>query len=154
MHLLADLRRAFLKIEGVEKEHEWDSIEAELRTEFDRLEKANSDLGSKYDNQVEELRRQTDVVICQKDVQVGRQVLADINSLFITVTLIYQLVGFVRHYSQNFRQYAWKDANRARQLLNQGMEMVNNNPMVETLHPLVCAVIDVIDMPENEKPEF
>ena len=56
--------------------------------------------------------------------------------------------------SQNFRQYAWKDANRARQLLNQGMEMVNNNPMVETLHPLVCAVIDVIDMPENEKPEF
>lgn len=43
---------------------------------------------------------------------------------------------------------------RARQLLNQGMEMVNNNPMVETLHPLVCAVIDVIDMPENEKPEF
>ena len=67
-----------------------------------------------------------------------------IRDRFITVTLIYQLVGFVRHYSQNFRQYAWKDANRARQLLNQGMEMVNNNPMVETLHPLVCAVIDVI----------
>ena len=154
MHLLADLRRAFLKIEGVEKEHEWDSIVDELSTEFDSLLKENSDLGCKYDNQVEELRRQTDVVICQKDVQVGRQVLADINSLFITVTLIYQLVGFVRHYSQNFRQYAWKDANRARQLLNQGMEMVNNNPMVETLHPLVCAVIDVIDMPENEKPEF
>ena len=36
MHLLADLRRAFLKIEGIEKEHEWDSLEAELRTEFDR----------------------------------------------------------------------------------------------------------------------
>lgn len=154
MHLLADLRRTFLKIEGIEKEHEWDSMEAELRTEFDRLEKANNDLGNEYDNQVKELRRQTDVVIRQKDVQMGRQVLSDINSLFITVTLIYQLVGFVQHHSQNFRQYTWKDVNRARQLLNQGMEMINNNPVVETLHPLVCAVIDMMDVPENEKPEF
>lgn len=154
MHLLADLRRTFLKIEKIEKEHEWDSIEAELRTEFERLEKANNDLGNKYDNQVKVLRGQTDIVIRQKEVQMGRQVLADINSLFITVTLIYQLIGFVQHYSHNFKQYAWKDVNRARQLLNQGMEMVNNNPVVETLHPLVCAVIDMMDIPENEKPEF
>lgn len=154
MHLLADLRRAFLKMEAVEKEHEWDSLEADLRTEFDRLEKANNELGNKYDSQVRELRSQTDMVIRKKDVQMGRQLLADINSLFISVTLIYQLIGFVQHHSQNFGQYAWKDANRARQLLNQGMEMVNNNPVVDTLHPLVCAVIDLMDMPENEKPEF
>lgn len=154
MHLLADLRRAFLKMEAVEKEHEWDSLEAELRAEFDRLEKANNELGNKYDSQVRELRSQTDMVIRKKDVQVGRQLLADINSLFVSVTLIYQLIGFVQHHSQNFGQYAWKDANRARQLLNQGMEMVNNNPVVDTLHPLVCAVIDLMDMPENEKPEF
>lgn len=154
MHLLADLRRAFLKMEAVEKEHEWDSLEAELRAEFDRLEKANNELGNKYDSQVRELRSQTDMVIRKKDVQMGRQLLADINSLFVSVTLIYQLIGFVQHHSQNFGQYAWKDANRARQLLNQGMEMVNNNPVVDTLHPLVCAVIDLMDMPENEKPEF
>lgn len=154
MHLLADIRRAFLKIEGIEKEHEWDFIEAELRTEFERLEEANNDLGNKYDNQVKELRRQTDIAIRQKDVQMGRQVLADINSIFITVTLIYQLIGFVQHHSLNFKQYAWKDVNRARQLLNQGMEMVNNNPVVESLHPLVCAIIDMMDVPENEKPEL
>lgn len=154
MHLLADLRRAFLKIEGIEKEHEWDSLETGLRTEFDKLEKANNDLGNKYDRQVGELRSQTDIVIRKKDVQMGRQVLTDIHSLFIGVTLIYQLVGFVQYHSRNFGQYSWKDANRARQLLNQGMEMVNNNPIVDTLHPLVCAVIELMDMPENEKPEF
>lgn len=154
MHLLADLRRIFLKIEGIEKEHEWDTIEAELRTTFDKLEQANNDLGNQYNSQVEELRRQTDVVIREKDVQMGRQVLSDINSLFITVTLIYQLIGFVQHHSRNFGQYAWTDANRARQLLNKGMEMVNTNPEVETLHPLVCAVIELMDMPKNEKPEF
>lgn len=154
MHLLADLRRAFLKIENIEKAHEWDSLEAELRTEFDRMEKANNDLGNKYDSQVEELRRQTDTVIREQDVQMGRQILADISSLFMVVTLIYQLIGFVQHHSQNFGQYAWKDVNRARQLLNQGMEIVNNNPTVDTLHPLVCAVIDLMDMPENKKPKI
>lgn len=154
MHLLADLRRTFLKIEGIEKEHEWDSLETELRSEFDKLEKANNDLGNKYDSQIMELRSQTDMVIRKKDVQMGRQVLDDINSLFIGVTLIYQLVGFVQHHSRNFGQFSWKDANRARQLLNQGMEIVNNNPTVDALHPLVCAVIELLDMPENEKPEF
>lgn len=154
MHLLADLRRAFLKIEGIEKEHEWDSLEAELRTEFDRLEKANNDLGNKYNSQVKELRNQTDEAIRKKDIQMGRQVLDDINSLFIGVTLIYQLIGFVQHHSRNFGQYSWKDASRARQLLNQGMEMVGNNPEADSLHPLVCAVIELMDMPENEKPEF
>lgn len=152
MHLLADLRRTFLKIEGIEKEHEWDSMEAELRANFDKMEKANNELGNKYDNQVEELRHQTDMVIRQKDVQLGRQVLADIDSLFISVTLIYQLIAFVQHYSQSFVQYSWKDVNRARQLLNQGMEIVSNNPEIDTLHPLVCAVIDLLDIPENEKP--
>lgn len=152
MHLLADLRRTFLKIEGIEKEHEWDSMEAELRANFDKMEKANNELGNKYENQVEELRHQTDMVIRQKDVRLGRQVLADIDSLFISVTLIYQLIGFVQHYSQSFVQYSWKDVNRARQLLNQGMEIVSNNPEIDTLHSLVCAVIDLLDIPENEKP--
>ena len=154
MHLLADLRRAFLKIERIEKEHEWDALEAELRTKFDKLEKANNDLGNKYNSQVEGLRNQTDQVIRKKDIQMGRQLLSDIDSLFIGVTLIYQLIGFVQHHSRNFGQYSWKDANRARQLLNQGMEMVSNNSEVDSLHPLVCAVIELMDMPENEKPEF
>lgn len=118
------------------------------------MEKAENDLGNKYNSQVEELRNQTDQVIRKKDIQMGRQLLSDIGSLFIGVTLIYQLIGFVQHHSRNFGQYAWKDANRARQLLNQGMEMVSNNPEVDSLHPLVCAVIELMDMPENEKPEF
>ncbi len=154
MHLLADLRRAFLKIEEIEKTHEWETIESELRSEFERLEKANNDLGNKHDAQVGELRRQTDMAIRKRDVQMGRQVLDEINSLFIGVTLIYQLVGFVRHHNQNFNQYKWKDASRARQLLNQGSEIINTNPIIDTLHPIVCSVIDLMDVPESKKPRF
>ena len=154
MHLLDDLRRAFLKMEETEKAHEWDALETELRSEFDRLEKANDDLGNKHDAQVSELRWQTDTVIKNQDVKMGRQVLSEIKSLFVAVTLIYQLIGFIRHYSTNFNQFRWKDANRARQLLNQGQNITANNPTVEELHPLVCTVIDLLDVPEGEKPKF
>ena len=157
MHLLADLRRAFLKMEETEKAHEWESLETELREEFDRLEKANNDLGNKHDEQVAELRRQTDMAIRKHDVRMGRQVLSEINSVFVSVTLIYQLVGFVRHYNTNFNQVKWKDAARARQLLNQGLETINDNPNVEVLHPLVCSVYDLIDVVDLEGqiiPEF
>lgn len=154
MHLLADLRRAFLKMEETEKAHEWEIIEGELRDEFDKLEKANNELGNNYDAQVEELCKQTDMVIRKKDVQMGRQVLEEINSLFVAVTLIYQCIGFIRHYSTNFNKYRWHDANRARQLLNQGQEMINSDPSIESLHPLVCSVIELLDEPEGKKPKM
>lgn len=152
MHLQADIRRAFLKMEEVESNHEWDSLEAEIREEFDRLEKANNELGNKYDNQVAAVRSQVDMAIRSKDVRQGRAVLDDINSLFVAVTLIYQLIGFIDFHLRNFGSIQWKDANRARQLLQQGKEMANSNPSESTLHPIVRSVIDLMIEPPTEGP--
>ena len=144
MHLLADLRRAFLKMEETESKHEWEALESELRNEFDRLEGANNDLGNEYDTQVAEVRKQVDQVIRQKDVENGRQILESIEQLFVQVTYIYQLIGFVRHHNANFNQYKWTDAARARQLLNQAQEMINNNPSVDKLRPVVISIIELL----------
>lgn len=144
MHLQADIRRAFLKMEEVEQNHEWDVIEAEIREEFDRLEKANNELGNKYDQQVNTLRSQVDMAIRSKDVRQGRAVLDDINSLFIAVTLIYQLIGFIDWHIKNFNAVQWRDSNRARQLLQQGREIAATNPSENTLHPIVRSVIDLM----------
>jgi molecular chaperone DnaK len=144
MHLQADIRRAFLKMEEVERNHEWETLESEIRQEFDRLEKANNDLGNKYDQQVAAMRSQVDMVIRSKDIRQGRAVLDDINSLFVAVTLIYQLMAFIRHHLKNFNSYQWKDAARARQLLQQGQEIASTNPSEGTLHPLVCSIIDLM----------
>ena len=148
MHLQADLRRAFLKMEEVENSHEWETLEAEIREEFDRLEKANNDLGNKYDQQVAAVRGQVDMAIRSKDVRQGRAVFDDIKSLFVAVTLIYQLMGFIDFHLKNFGSIQWKDANRARQLLQQGKEIASTNPSESTLHPIVRSVIDLkIDKP-------
>ncbi|MBD5267751.1 MAG: Hsp70 family protein [Bacteroides sp.] len=147
MHLQADLRRAFLKMEQVEQRHEWEALEAEIREEFDRLERANNDLGNKHDKQVAAVRSQVDMAIRSKDVRQGRAVLDEINSLFVTVTLIYQLMGFIDYHLKNFNSIQWKDANRARQLLQQGKEIAATNPSESTLHPIVRSVIDLMIEP-------
>lgn len=147
MHLQADLRRAFLKMEEVEQGHEWEALEAEIREEFDRLERANNDLGNKYDKQVPAIRNQVDMAIRTKDVRQGRAVLDDINSLFVAVTFIYQLMGFIDYHLRNFNSTQWKDANRARQLLQQGKEIAATNPSESTLHPIVRSVIDLMIEP-------
>ena len=152
MHLQADIRRAFLKMEEVEQGHEWDSLEAEIREEFDRLEKANNELGNKYDQQVAAVRSQVDMAIRSKDVRQGRAALDDINSLFVAVTLIYQLMGFIDYHLRNFGSIQWKDANRARQLLQQGKEIANTNPSEGTLHPIVRSVIDLMIEPPTGGP--
>ncbi len=151
MHLLADLRRAFIALERVEKNHEWDTLETEIREEFDRLEKANNDLGNKHDEAIESLRKQADEAITRKDVQYGRIVLKRIHEQFFAVTYIYQIIGFIHHHSQSFGTLKWKDPMQARSLLNKGLQIIQNNPTAEELLPIVRAVIDLLDIPENEK---
>lgn len=152
MHLQADIRRAFLKMEEVEQGHEWEALEAEIREEFDRLEKANNDLGNKYYKQVAAVRSQVDMAIRSKDVRQGRAVLDDINSLFVAVTLIYQLIGFIDWHLKSFNAVQWRDSNRARQLLQQGREIAATNPSENTLHPIVRSVIDLMVEPPVDGP--
>lgn len=150
MHLLADLRRTFLKMEEVEKHHEWDTLESELRHEFDRLECANNDLGNKHDNEVNELRRQIDTVIRSRDVKMGRKVLKAIEDVFVQVTFIYQLMGCIEHYDRNFGRCAWRNANQARQLLSQGKDMIASGNINEQRLLGICH--DVLNLlPEDER---
>lgn len=155
MHLLASLREAFRSMEAVEKNHEWDTLESELRHEFERLEKANNDFGNKYDSQVAELRTRTDRAISSKNKDAARETLNDIKDVFIACTYIYQLIGFIRHYSANFNRYNWKNASEAQRLLNKGMQLIGTgNPDAEDLRQVCAAVYDLLDLPENEKPKF
>lgn len=148
--VLQHLKEVLREIEDQDNATEWSRVEAELRDKFERLEKAQEELGTEKTSQnVDQLRRQTDQVIRSKDVKMGREVLEQINSLFVSLTLLYQCMGFIEHYNGRFGSVRWTDSGRARQLLNRGMEAINNNPTVDTLHPIVCGLIDL--MPDEDK---
>lgn len=148
--VLQQLKEVLRRIESLDDSTEWQRLETELREEFERLERAQNDLGNEKTAQlVNQLRTQTDQVIRSKDVRMGREVLDQINSLFVHLTMLYQCMGLIRHYNDCFSTVRWKDSSRARQLINRGLEEMNNQPTVEKLHPIACGIIEL--MPDEDK---
>ena len=147
--VLQHLKEVLRKIEDLDESTEWQRLEQELREEFERLEKAHNDLGNDKTGQlVNQLRSQTDQVIRSKDVRMGREVLDQINSLFIHLTMVYQCMGFIQDCHRRFTSICWKDSSRARHLVSKGMEEINTQPAVEKLLPIARQIIEL--MPANE----
>ena len=55
-------------------------------------------------------------------------------------------------YNNNFGRFRWKDVNRVRQLLNQGMTMINDNPSVDNLRPICVQLFKLL--PNEVVDEF
>ena len=147
--MLQHLKEVLRKIEDEDACTEWERLEQEIREEFERLEKADRELGNEKSHQiVSQLRSQTDQVIRSKDVLIGRELFDQIHAVFFKLTMIYQCIGLIRDCSNNFGRFRWKDSNRARQLVNQGMSIISNNPTVEQLQPIAAQLVGL--MPDDE----
>lgn len=147
--VLQHLKEVLRSIENLDSNTEWQRVEKNLREEFDRLERAQSDLGNNKTAQlVEQLRAQTDKVIRDKEVRMGYELLEQISALFVHLTLVYQCMGLIQDCHRRFVGIRWKDTSRARQLINKGLEEINEHPTVEKLHPIACGLIDL--MPDDE----
>ncbi len=147
--VLQHLKEVLRKIENLDSGTEWQRLEKELKEEFDRLENAQDNLGNDKTRQlVEQLRTQTDKVIREKDIIMGKGMLEQIRTLFVHLTMVYQCIGLIRDCRDRFDFINWKDTTRARQLVNRGMEGINRQPTVEILHPIACSLIEL--MPNNE----
>ncbi len=131
------MREILIKVDDLDKGTGWDRLEKEIREEFGRLEKANDELGNERTNEaLERLRSKTDEVIRSKDQDLGREVLDEIETMFVGVTLIYQLIGSIRRWDEHFNRIEWKNPVRVRQLVNQGLHIINENPSEERLLPI------------------
>lgn len=145
MMVLSNLKEVLRDIEDLDESTEWQRLEDELRKEFDKLEEAQRDLGNGESAQlVENLREQVDQAIRTKNVQVGNEVLQHIHELFFKLTLRYQCIGMIEDFHQTFNSHPWTDSTRARQLVNQGMEIIHNNPSTENLLSIAQQIIRLL----------
>ena len=143
--VLNHLRELLRKIEKLDAGTEWERVEKELREEFDKLEKAQEDLGNERSARlVDQLRTQTDNAIRSKNVQMGREVLDQVTRLFVELTMLYQCMGIIHYCNERFASLHWKDSSRARQLVNRGMEQINNNPTTEGLRPIAAELLELL----------
>jgi molecular chaperone DnaK len=149
--VLTNLRKSLKTIDELSSHNEWPKLEETLKEEFYRLEKANNDLGNNTTTQVvNQFRSQLDEVIRAKDVKHGNLLLEEIESFYFKLTMIYQLIAIVRDFDDNFHSLHWKDSNRARTLINNGLQLISQNPNVNDLRPVVVSLYDLL--PPNERP--
>lgn len=133
MRTQSNLKELLRKIEELDDSTEWQRVERELLEEFDRLEKAQNDLGNDKSAQlVNQIRSQVDNVIRVKDAKLGREILDQISSLFVHLTLVYQcwdlsviaiivleqFVGKTHHELANLSTEVWKRLTISRLLTN------------------------------------
>lgn len=147
--LLDDLRRAFRMLEDVEKAHEWDTVEAELREEYDRLEKANNEFGNKFDKHVMEMHRMVDGAIRSHDVKMARELKHDCHALFVEVAMPAILAMYVDRFNRKFGHIQWRDRSQARGLIDQAQQMMEENADVDDVRQVVIQLIDL--MPRNSE---
>ena len=151
-HLLVDLRSAFRQMEDVEQAHEWETLEMELREEYERAEKANNDFGNKFDDHVREMHRLVDQAIRSHDVKMAREVKHDCHALFIEAAMPAILAMYVDRFSQNFGHIQWNDKMQARQLIDHAQHLMNQNADVDEVRQVVIRLMEL--MPKGGIPEF
>jgi molecular chaperone DnaK len=143
--VLEHLRNVLCDIEELDSNSEWERIEKELRRMFDELEKDQQKYGDSNTAQmVNQLRSSVDQAIRVKDVKLAKDVLQQVRDLDYKLALIEYLAVWIINWNRDFDSQNWKDRNRARQLVNQGMSIINNSPTAEKLLPIVQQIINLL----------
>ena len=147
--VLQHLKMVMRSIEDEETRTEWDRLERKLKDLFERLGRAQAELGNPRTEAVlEQYRRQYDQVMRQHDVRTGADLYDQADSLYVQLTLVYQCMALINDCNRRFNQIHWSDSSRARQLINQGLSLMSGTPTTEKLHPIAIAIIDL--MPSEE----
>lgn len=164
LRLLDEYRRILLELEKLSKVSEWPRVEKELKEVFFNIEdlikeiKKNGDDDKlnmdRIDSHIEDFRKKIETIIKGKNVKEAKELIQDIIQLdfeirnVVTNNSIDAL--YLRHFNDNFNSYNWKNPTKARQLINQGMQMIVNGN-TKTLRPILVELVNLI--PDNERPE-
>lgn len=150
--VLENLRKVLRSIEDLESNSEWERLERTLRRQFGELEKDQKKYGNVESGKaVEQLKNVVDQAIHTKNVKIGKEVLEQIRAMDYKLALIEYFIVWICNWNQNFSMTSWKDINRARQLVSQGMNIINDSPTTVKLKPIVGQLISLL--PDSELPE-
>jgi molecular chaperone DnaK len=159
-NLLKELRA----LDKLDCETEWPKVERELKENFYDLEellnkiKSNGDEGDlkmgAIDAHLKEFRIKIEQIIKAKDVVQAKELIEEIHSLDWNIRDILagpQMdISMINNINSNFSNTNWKDSNKARTLLNQAIQSINNGN-VSNLRPILIEIIDVMDREDAEK---
>ena len=157
--VLGSLRKSLIKLDKIQDDTEWPKVQEELKEVFYRLEETNNKFGNeKTTALVSELKKQIDLAISEKNVKVSQDVIDNMRQL--DFALIDEGLGanleinILQGFNNEFDMLDWSDKNKARLLLNQGLQLAASNPKKEQLRPIVVSLYELLpgmDTPINQE---
>lgn len=162
LKILDGLRKELLELSKFEKENEWTHIEKNLKEDFYGLENmlmeykknnmVDSSIADKINMYIEEFKSKIEEIIKTKNIKEAKDIIEKIHASHFSI--LYEILGnelFVQHLksiNNNFASYMWTDPGKARQLINHGLQMVNNGD-ISSIRILLSEIFEL--MPEDEK---
>jgi molecular chaperone DnaK len=156
MKILDGLRKELLKLDNAEREAEWPKVEKELKDAFyefeDLIEKIKADKDDdevdldKIDVHIQEYKKTIEQIIHQKDSKSAKELTEEIESIdrelrnSVSGGLIDK--GRLEYHDREFNNLQWKDKNKARQLINQGLKLISEGKTSQ-LRPVLHQIWDL-----------
>ena len=162
MKIQDGLRKELLKLDSAEKTAEWPKVEKDLKDAFYKFEdlikkiRVNSedeDLNmDKMDTHIQEYKKTIEQIIQSKDTKAAKELTDEIEGLdrHIRNEVSGGLVdkGRLEYHDREFNTLQWKDKNKARVLVNQGLKLIsegNTSQLKPILHQIWDLRIDTSD---------
>lgn len=163
MKIQEDLRKKLLDLDKIEKETVWSTLEKELKQEFFEFEnlikkiKENgneSDLNmDKINEYLENFRKTIEQIIKDKDSKGAKELKRNICSLHIDIRNEFTEgevdINRLKYHDSEFLNLKWKDKTKARQLINQGLQLIAEGKS-KSLRPVLRQIWDLRIDPEDE----
>lgn len=158
------LRKELLKLDEVEKTAEWPKVEQELKDTFFDFEELISklrasgdveDLNSdKIESHIEEYKVNIENIIKDKDTKGAKELISEIGIFNIEIRNEASNgavdIGRVKYHDKEFNNIQWKDKNKAKLLVNQGLQLIADGK-TKSLRPLLFQIWDLrIDQKETD----
>lgn len=164
MKIQDGLRKELLVLDKAEKTAEWPEIEKELKDTFYEFEDlvnkikengADEDLKmDKIEAHLLEFREKVEQIVKSKDRKEAKELTSVINQLDFELRNMLTGNGmdiqFMRHFNDNFENFDWTDRNRAKQLTNQGMQLLMNGN-TSSLRSVLVQLVRLL--PKDQQPD-
>jgi molecular chaperone DnaK len=160
--VLENLRRSLRKIDEIQDAAEFPRIEAELKEAFYRLENTFKNAEGKVEelndnairDAISQFKEQIPQAIKERNVKVAKDLIDQMRSLdfaIIDALMGAQLeIQLLKQFNAEFDICDWSDRNKARMLINQGLNMAATNPSKQKLRPIVIELYKLL--PDEKKP--
>lgn len=156
MKILDSLRKELLILDSVEKVAEWPKVEKALKEAYFELEELINKIGnslnsedmgfSKVDDHIKEYKKAIEHIIQSKDIKAAKELTEEIETLERELRnsasggLIDK--GRLEYHDREFDNLEWKDKNKARLLVNQGLMLIQDGKTSQ-LRPLLHQIWDL-----------